>query len=211
MTTPKPRRKRSTYHHGDLARALVDEAVRSVVASGVESVTLREVARRVGVNHRAVYRHFEDKRALLVAVALEGNRDLLADLRAALAALPARARAAERLTAIAEAYARFAMARPGHYRVMFGPRLNHDGKYPALEAVLEEAWRELESLLAAGVATGELPPQDLLRSSLSIWAALHGVATLLLERRLRVRPARAPEFAAQLLAPLFRGLAVAPE
>ncbi len=90
---------------------------------------------------------------------------------------------------------------------MFGPRLNHDGLYPQLEAVLEEALRELVYLLAAGVESRELPPQDLLRSSLSIWAAMHGVATLLLERRLRVRPARAPEFAAQLLEPLFRGLA----
>lgn len=205
-TAPKPR-KRTTYHHGDLARALVDEAVRSVVDSGIESVTLRDVARRVGVNHRAVYRHFADKRALLVAVALDGNRDLLAAMRASLAELPAKARAYDRLIAIAEAYSRFAMARPGHYRVMFGPRLNHDGKYPELEAVLEEALRELVDLLAGGVESGELPAQDLLRSSLSIWAAMHGVATLLLERRLRVRPAQAPAFAAQLLAPLFRGLA----
>lgn len=203
-------KRRTTYHHGDLARALVEAAVRHVTETSVESLTLRDIARRVGVNHRAVYRHFADKRALLVAVALEGNRALLDELRDALRELPARASAHERLLVIATSYARFAMTRPGHYRVMFGPRLNHDGKYPVIEQVLEEALRELVYVLAAGVEMGELPAQDLLRAALSIWAAMHGVATLLLERRLRVRPAQAPAFAAQLLEPLFRGLATAP-
>ena len=68
-----PRRSkatRETYHHGDLRNALVTAAVELVEGSSPEELTLREVSRRVGVNHRAAYRHFEDKTALLAAVAV---------------------------------------------------------------------------------------------------------------------------------------------
>ncbi len=55
-------KKRVTYHHGDLRRAMIDAALAVIESEGgnPEQITLREVSRRVGVNHRAVYRHFED-------------------------------------------------------------------------------------------------------------------------------------------------------
>src|SRR5918999_2634020 len=74
---PRPRRKRSIrYHHGDLRRALVAEAVRTIDASGVERLTLRDVGAALGVSRTALYRHFADKSALLAAVAREGFRIL---------------------------------------------------------------------------------------------------------------------------------------
>src|ERR1041384_6768453 len=70
------RKPRNRYHHGDLRRALLDEAVATIRAEGVEGLTLREIGARLGVSRTALYRHFADKEALLEAVATEGFRIL---------------------------------------------------------------------------------------------------------------------------------------
>src|SRR5918997_6258843 len=70
------RKPRRTYHHGNLRRALLDEALATIRAEGVEGVTLRDIGARLGVSRTALYRHFADKRALLTAVATEGFRML---------------------------------------------------------------------------------------------------------------------------------------
>ena len=62
---PKPAPKRRRYHHGDLARALIDAAAAMLAEDGARAVSLRAVARRAGVSQTAPYRHFSDKGALL--------------------------------------------------------------------------------------------------------------------------------------------------
>src|SRR5215475_10955985 len=74
---PSPRKKLAKpYHHGDLRRALLDEALRTIQAHGVEHLTLRTVGERLGVSRSALYRHFADKQALLTTVGKEGFREL---------------------------------------------------------------------------------------------------------------------------------------
>src|SRR5262245_36443879 len=112
----RPRRKpRDRYHHGDLRRALLDEALRTIQQDGVAALTLRAIGLRLGVSRTALYRHFADKRALLSAVATEGFRLLTARLTEAWGAGGPRG-----FTAMGVAYIRFAMANASHYRVMFG-------------------------------------------------------------------------------------------
>src|SRR6476619_5979796 len=74
------RKPRGRYHHGNLRRALLDEALATIRAEGVEGLTLREIGARLGVSRTALYRHFADKRALLAAVATEGFRTLRQEL-----------------------------------------------------------------------------------------------------------------------------------
>ena len=64
--------RNAAYHHGDLERALVDTAVRMIQKEGVQALTLRGVGARLGVSRTALYRHFDDKQALLARVAAEG-------------------------------------------------------------------------------------------------------------------------------------------
>src|SRR5512140_1257644 len=106
-------RPRAGYHHGDLRRALVDATIELLADAGPDVLSLREVARKVGVDHRAAYRHFADKEALFAAVAEEGHRDLVATVRRDLARIPA-GDVPERLRALARAYTRFAAEHPGH-------------------------------------------------------------------------------------------------
>ena len=102
MPPPRPpvrarpaRRRPDRYHHGDLRRAMVHEAVRTIQAEGAAALTLRGVGARLGVSRTALYRHFADKQALLDEVAAEGFRMLRAALRGGLghgAAAPASTR-----------------------------------------------------------------------------------------------------------------------
>src|SRR5215211_7813797 len=73
-TTRRKRKPANRYHHGDLRRALLEEALQTIQAHGVEAVTLRAIGERLGVSRTALYRHFADKQALLAAVAAEGFR-----------------------------------------------------------------------------------------------------------------------------------------
>ena len=74
---PAPRAKRRrTYHHGDLESALLDASIELITTKGADAFTLREVARRVGVDHAAAYRHFADKNMLLEAIAARGYAEL---------------------------------------------------------------------------------------------------------------------------------------
>ena len=113
-----PARKRADrYHHGDLRRALLQAAVRTIRSHGIDGLTLRGVGSALGVSRTALYRHFTDKAALLAAVAAEGFRMLREELRRAWERRRARTRGFE---AMGVAYVRFAVAHPSHYRVMFG-------------------------------------------------------------------------------------------
>src|SRR5215831_13212847 len=105
------------YHHGDLRRALLDEAVRTIQTHGVEHLTLRTVGAHLGVSRSALYRHFADKQSLLATVGEEGFRKL----RQAIAdAWERNGRGRRGFEAMGRAYVQFAIAHPSHYRVMFG-------------------------------------------------------------------------------------------
>ena len=206
MTTRPPRTEPRAYHHGDLRRALIVATKAIVEESGAESFTLREAARRAGVNHRAAYRHFEDKSALLAAVAEEGFVELSSRIEAALAREPEGA-SSRRLMAIARAYVEFASQNRGAYRVMAGPRLNIEDRFPALEAAIGKNLDLVRHEIEQGIARGKLRKVDPLDTTLALWAATHGLSTLVLTRRVKVRPALVGELTERLLGDLLSGLA----
>src|SRR5688500_14825346 len=84
LRNSRPRRSAQPYHHGDLRRALVDQATKLVHAEGHPCVTVREVARRLGVTNTAAHYHFRTREALLAAVATHGFEEMTAALEAAM-------------------------------------------------------------------------------------------------------------------------------
>src|SRR5712691_10260248 len=98
------------YHHGNLRTALLEQAARTVRERGVQSLSLRELARDIGVSHGAPRRHFPDRQALLDAVAEAGWARLGAELRSAIDGAGQGFEA--RLQATAAAYVRFATGDP---------------------------------------------------------------------------------------------------
>src|SRR5690349_21499231 len=105
------------YHHGNLRTALLDAAERTLRERGAQALSLRELAREVGVSHGAPRRHFPDRQALLDALAGEGFERLGRELREAAAA--AGEDFEPRLRAIAAAYIRFATEDAALLELMF--------------------------------------------------------------------------------------------
>lgn len=105
----KLRGQKTSYHHGDLRRGLMDAAMTLIDIRGRHALTMREAARRAGVSEAAPYRHFANLDELLGAVAIEGYEMLIADLEAVGSA-----------KAVKDAYLAFAEDFPGRYELMFG-------------------------------------------------------------------------------------------
>ena len=180
-----PRPKAGKYHHGDLRRALLDEAVRTIRDDGAAALTLRAVGGRLGVSRTALYRHFADKSALLNAVSEDGFRRLSDALEQAWTGAGGGLRGFEEQ---GRAYVRFAVDNPAHYRVMFGVWSSRD-ESTALRAAGARAFQALVDALTAlqqegFVRRGEAPGQV----ALYVWAAVHGVAMLAIDGRLPSGP-----------------------
>src|SRR5918999_488231 len=147
---PRParaaRKPPRSYHHGNLRRALLDEALATIRTEGVEGVTLRDIGARLGVSRTALYRHFADKRALLSAVATEGFRMLRQQL---VAAWDDGGRGDAAFHDMGVAYVRFAVDNPAHYRVIFGGSVDSAGKEPELAAEARGAFQALVDAVAA--------------------------------------------------------------
>lgn len=150
----------------------------------MSQLSLREVARRVGVSHNAPYRHFQDKEALLSAVAEQGFQGLKRATEAALEGMSSDA--AQRLGAIGRAYVYFALQNPGYYRVMFSLRDSHSN--PMLQTAIEQSFAVLLDVIKAGQAAGTFRADDSLQMARVAWASVHGIAMLAIDRQLPVAP-----------------------
>ena len=174
------RKPRRSYHHGNLRRALLDEAVATIRAEGVEGLTLREIGARLGVSRTALYRHFADKGALLEAVATEGFRTLRERL---VAAWEEGGRPG--FDAMGVAYVRFALANPSHYRVMFGGFVAPEARQPELSTEGQGAFQALVDALAALQQAGLVRGDDVVTMASFVWSVVHGVAMLGIDGELR--------------------------
>ena len=200
-TSVKPRKKRR-YHHGDLERALVATAVDTIAREGVPALTLRSVGASVGVSRTALYRHFDDKAALLARVAEEGFRRLHAALTESLAA----AAGADPLPAMGEAYVRFARANPSHYQTMFGGFLADWGRYPDLIRIADAAFSLLADTIRDEQRRGRIGAADPIELAEITWAMSHGIATLGMARHLERTPTPAEALAAMASRYLTAGM-----
>jgi AcrR family transcriptional regulator len=180
--TRAARKPRRPYHHGNLRRALLDEALATIRTEGVERVTLREIGARLGVSRTALYRHFADKRALLAAVATEGFRELRQQLVTAWEEGGYRRAAFE---SMGVAYVTFAVKHPSHYRVMFGGFVDPKVRDPELAAEGEGAFRALVDALIALQRAEIVRGDDTLKMARFVWAVVHGVAMLAIDGQLR--------------------------
>jgi AcrR family transcriptional regulator len=177
-TARKPDRP---YHHGNLRRALLDEALNTIRAEGVEALTLREIGARVGVSRTALYRHFADKRALLAAVSAEGFGTLRQRL---MEAWDESGGGRVGFDAMGMAYVRFAVSSPSHYRVMFGGFIDPKTCGPELAAQAVGAFQALVDALAALQRNGLVHADETVTMARFVWAVVHGVAMLAIDGQL---------------------------
>ncbi|HEY4985430.1 MAG TPA: TetR/AcrR family transcriptional regulator [Bradyrhizobium sp.] len=170
MAAQSSRKPLHAYHHGDLREALVQAALRQAEQGGAEAVSIKALAKQLGVSQPAPYRHFADREALLAAITAEAFRQFNAVLRESIRKPSKRSK----LSRLAQATLDFGLRRNGIYRLLFASRIMacasdgselHDVAMEAFDLVLEAL---------------EAPAVGLLRErhALKLWAALHGVIML---------------------------------
>ena len=162
------------YHHGNLRAALLARAVEVVDERGAADLSLRELARDVGVSHAAPRRHFADRQALLDALAVEGFDRLGEDLRAAVD----RAGTAfdARLEELARAYLAFATHHAALLELMWAAKRRQESD--ALHAAANHSLATMLDVIADAQASGELAPGDRERVAIPIFATLQGLTAM---------------------------------
>jgi AcrR family transcriptional regulator len=195
----KPQPKRETFRHGNLPEALIEAAMGRLEADGEEAISLRYLARDAGVNHRAVYRHFPDKLSLLAHVAERGWQQLAQQLRKVTAG---KAPGEPALAAASVGFLQFARDCPNLFHLMGGARINLEGEFPTLEAAVIDALQ----VFAVGFAGTGMAPDIVIGRTAIFVAALQGIITQILHKRLKVAPAKQKAFMSDTCRMLIKGL-----
>jgi AcrR family transcriptional regulator len=121
--------RRPRYHHGDLRAALVDTAIEVISERGIRGFSLAEASRRLGVAVSAPYAHFADREELLVAVAVHAHELFYAAIAPEIGRFQA---PADRLTAMARGYVRFAAANRPLFEMLYEAGLDK-ARHPEIE------------------------------------------------------------------------------
>lgn len=164
----------SSYHHGNLRETLLNEAVNALRQGSIEQLSLRALARNVGVSPTAPYRHFADKNALLAELSVLTFQEVEARTRAAFN--PERP-LQDNLLAAGLAYIAYAQENPEKYRLTFNAIIHQREQYPRLTEANHNAFKVLEELLNAGIQQGLLLNCSLEILAHTCWATLHGIAS----------------------------------
>ncbi|MFJ4210934.1 TetR/AcrR family transcriptional regulator [Paenarthrobacter sp. NPDC089675] len=162
------------YHHGNLREALLEHAVRTLEDSGPDGLSLRQLARDLGVSHAAPAKHFRDKQALIDALAKAGFEMMNGAIAAA-----ARKKGSlrSRFEHVAKAYVDFAVSRPTLLSVMYSTK-HESGSGDELRSIGEQGMLVALALIEEGQKSGELAEGDPGTMAMVCFAGLHGTAML---------------------------------
>ena len=183
----------------DLKATLLEHGIALAREGGPDAVSLRDVQRRAGVSNTAAYRHYAHRDALLVAISEYAAGEMAREMERQMAsaedraATPqpdddslesARRRARARFRATGSAYIAYALAEPGLFAVAMHPGAHPDPKDPAPDTPGPGDLGPYELLVSCVdelVTTGVLAPERRAFTDVSAWAAVHGLAVLLLD------------------------------
>lgn len=177
MSTSESITPKKAYHHGDLRAALIDAGLTLLETRTADDLSLREVARAVGVSPTAVYRHFPDKSALMAALAADGLARLAVVQHAA---SDAAGGGVAGFGATGAAYVRFALANPALFRLIFANPIS----LPLHSGEKEDDAMAFLRANAALLAKGKGGDAQVI--ALQAWAIAHGLAMLMLDGQVPV-------------------------
>lgn len=163
-----------TYHHGNLKASLIEAGVAALAETDIDALSLRQLAKAVGVSANAAYRHFDDKDALLTAMAAEGFRRFAA---AQAASAQGVAHAEDRLKASGRAYVAFAQAHPALYRLMF-QRMDQVMANPALIAHADGGGMAVLLEATSSLIGAPMDDERVRVAAAASWSLVHGLSAL---------------------------------
>lgn len=188
----------------DLRRLILDTTRHLLVEDGYTALSMRKIARSIGYSATTIYLYFENKDALFHALIDEGMARLYEVLQAIEAEHPDDL--VQRLEALCRGYVAFGLANREYYEIMFTLHPKHMARFPAEK--YRRGRRNLDlfaRLLEAGIEEGLFVPVPPRVTASTIWAALHGIVSLLIAERVDIR-IDADAFLEGALAQTFRGV-----
>lgn len=169
----------NSYHHGNLREALLHAALDVIRTTGVDSLSLRALARSLGVSQTAPYRHFADKSALLAELATQAFYELTA---ATSAVIQSKNSPVTNLQNCGMAYLRYATDNPEKYKLMFGPAIQPRDNFPQLTSAAHQAFTVLVDLIEDGIQQGVFKQHPAALMALSCWSGIHGFSMLTIDK-----------------------------
>ncbi len=197
------KKKHTSYHHGNLKESLIHTALDMVDKEGLEAITLRELANRLGTSRSAIYRHFEGKEALMKQVILAGFDRLDAAIEPYFN--NKESPLLERFHAMGISYVTFATENPNLYRLLFGPVmskereevceterpdlhkiLHGDSSAEVIETAPDDSFHKLVTIIIEAQDQEIFKKEDPILIATAIWSLLHGLSMLIIDGHLSI-------------------------
>jgi len=171
----------NTYHHGNLKEALITAGLDILSEKGIEGLSLRNVAGRVGVSHTAPYNHFSDKQGLLAGISTAGHEHLHQLLLDTFE--KSKTQSSDIIFDIAWAYLQFGLANPAKFKLMFSGALEEERAHPEFVAISQKSIALFEEIIAFCQSKGQLPEGRVENIAIKLWSLVHGFTYLMLENQ----------------------------
>jgi AcrR family transcriptional regulator len=173
--------EKNSYHHGDLRTSLVDAASLMLKESGIDGLSLRKLADKVGVSRTAPYHHFKDKNELLCAIAEQGFSRWQQD--ASMIFKQTELSPREKYRLFIQRYIAYAADNPELYDLMFGRTIwKQNTATLSLRNVAYPSFNQQVEMTREWQLQGIMPDtEDTLRLAQVTWGTIHGIARLLID------------------------------
>jgi AcrR family transcriptional regulator len=176
-------KSKKSYFHGNLREAILTTSLKLIEKSGIDQLSIREVAKATGVTHQAPYRHFKDREELLAALAQDGFEKLYIDMSKFVEGI---IDPMDRAIKIGEGYFQWATSNKEHFRLMFNRNVPDYDTSVGLKAASAKILELVLSVVAENQAAGNIRKVDDTRLvARQFWAAVHGVSLLFIDNQFK--------------------------
>lgn len=174
--------QKKPYHHGDLASVILDEATKMLASHDASEISLRELARRLGVSHQAPYAHFKSKEELFSVMIIRGFREIE---ECSLAALEQHNDARSQLKMSGLSYIRFATSHPQLLHLMFQKK---ESVADEIKVAKQAAFAALIKIMHGGAESGVFRKENPFTMAQVAWSYIHGLSVLLIQNAIPSYP-----------------------
>lgn len=162
--------KKTSYHHGNLEKALLEAGIREAQTSGSRNLGVTHLAKAVDVSPMAVYRHFANGESLKAEIAQQAREELA---RRMMLSVEGQTDVRRRFLSLGRTYIQFGLTEPGLFSVAF----LHCDELPKREDA-PSAWLVLQTAIHDLCDAGLIERDDVDDVTALAWSSVHGFASL---------------------------------